>query len=767
MNTQRWNLLEQIFAEVSDLPLAEREAFLDRACGGDAELRREAAALADATSPATELFALLGQHLTVSAPAPASVLRAGPYLLEKPIGSGGMGDVFAACRSDDQYAKRVAVKMVRMGLTAEHLVRRFRRERQILAALEHPNIARLLDGGVLENGCPYMVMELVEGETIDKWVKRNRFSGDSVLPSLLPVLRAVEYAHANLVVHCDLKPSNILVTADGVPKLLDFGVARLLQGDDDSPTTSVALTPRYAAPELRLGQPAAVSGDVYSLGVLMGELCGEALDRESDLALIIEKASATDVASRYGTVEALRLDVERLLAGHPVVARRPTAMYRFRKYVARHRVAVSLAAVAALGLVATAGVAVWQARRAEQQKVRAERVSAFLTSILGVSPDGTLNSLRGKGASLRVVDLIVEAEKRFDREFANDPEAEASLRYVIGSAYLQVGEFEKAKRNASLAIARAAPHLPPNDEMLLRLRGLQAMAHIGLGEWAESEKELSDVYTLWRNRTAPQGADILSVLGIAQFRLGKLDEAERSFQGCLDAVGSKALSGEWLSLVRSNFALVHIERGKFENAERLLRLALDERGDSNVEAEGWALTNLASVYRMMGAAEKAEPVAASALGKFEAAFGTDSPRLVNPAFLLAWAMAERGRAVDAERLLRRTMQFQKALPPEHFERSLAAHFLGLVLLRQGRLAEARKESEFALAVRRKVFRGPNWRIAETAGLLGEILVRLGENEAGGRLLAESAADFESVFGPGNFRAREAKERLRRWNLKSN
>ncbi len=435
MNTERWTRLEQIFTEAAELSERERQGYLERVCGSDTDLRAEAEALLNAEGPAAELFAMLGQHLStpeVSA-LPAGGLRAGPYLLEHSIGSGGMGDVFAARRVDDEYAIRVAVKTTRMGLTSEHLVRRFRRERQILASLEHPNIARLIDGGVLENGCPYMVMEFVDGESIDKWIAHKGLAGSAVLPALLPVLRAAEYAHANLVVHCDLKPANILVTADGVPKLLDFGIAKLLR-DEESDVTSVALTPRYAAPELRQGQPATVASDVFSLGILMRETCGPLVPPDSDLALIIAKASEADPAARYASVGALRDDVERLLAGHPILARRPSLEYHLQKYVSRHRIAVLASTLAVLVLAASAVYAWNQAAKANR---RYNDTRALARTLMFEAHDAVMELQGSTPVQLLLIDRSMQYLERLAADSKGDPAIEAEL----ADSYRRLGEL--------------------------------------------------------------------------------------------------------------------------------------------------------------------------------------------------------------------------------------------------------------------------------------------------------------------------------------
>ena len=485
MNEESWARLERIFSEGAGLSGRDYEEYLDSIGRSDPDLRAEAEALLKADQPSSELFAMLAQHFSVpdGADVPASGLRAGPYLLEEALGSGGMGEVFAARRVDEQYAIRVAVKLARMGFATEHMIRRFRRERQILASLEHPNIARLIDGGVLHNGCPYMVMEIVDGKAIDAWLRDKDLRGAAILPTLLPVLRAVEYAHANLVVHCDLKPSNILVTAEGIPKLLDFGIARLLR-DEDSDVTSIALTPRYAAPELRLGQSATVASDVFSLGILMREVCccDSPAQPASDLELIIAKASERDVASRYASVEALRTDAERLLAGLPISARPATLRYRMQKYVRRNRVAVVATAMAVAAL-ASSSIYAWNQATVANRRYNDTRTLA--RTLLFDAHDAVLE-LEG---STPVQRLLIDRSLQYFERVAADSQGDVVIQAELADSYRRLGELMGSPYRPNLgdttqavATIRRGLRLVENGEseatLVARMKGLQALGEV-------------------------------------------------------------------------------------------------------------------------------------------------------------------------------------------------------------------------------------------------------------------------------------------------
>ena len=439
MTSERWQKIKAVLEDALEREAPERTAFLDAACQGDDELRGEVEALLASEAEAGDFIETPIFRLRLSDTAPlAEGQRVGAYRIVREIGRGGMGSVYLAERADEAYRQKVALKVLRRGMDTDEIVRRFRSERQILANLKHENIAMLLDGGAVEDGRPFLVMEHVEGRPLDEYCDARKLSTRERLELFRKVCSAVHLAHQNLVVHRDLKPGNILVTADGVPKLLDFGIAKIVDPDQQSTLTRADLrpmTPEYASPEQVRGDAITTASDIYSLGVLLYHLltghspyrpatrdpmslakaiCETEPPRPSsvinkieevkrpdgsarqvtpesvsqvrdgdagalrrhlagDLDTIVLKAMQKDPQRRYASVDQLSNDIARHLDGLPVIAQKDTLRYRMGKFVGRHKVGVSLAAVLAL-LIVGAGITVtllWQ--RAVREQARAER----------------------------------------------------------------------------------------------------------------------------------------------------------------------------------------------------------------------------------------------------------------------------------------------------------------------------------------------------------------------------------------------------------
>src|SRR5882724_7738468 len=471
MTPERWQKIDQLLDEALELQPREHVAFLDVACVADTQLRQEVESL------------LAGQAL-------------GPYRLLREIGRGGMGVVYLAARDDAQFQKQVAIKVVQAGPHNKDLLRRFRRERQILANLDHPNIARLLDGGRTEQGVPYFVMEYGEGSPMTEYCDERKLSITERLRLFRDVCDVVQYAHQNLVVHRDLKPSNILVTADGAVKLLDFGIAKLLEADPGSAisetTTGLPLmTPEYASPEQVRGEPVTTASDVYSLGIVLYELlvgrspyrftsrspadvARQITDTEpprpstvvsnnnqqleitnhkllrGDLDNIVLMALRKEPERRYQSVEQFSDDIGRHLAARPVLARKDTIGYRAGKFVRRNKVATAAASLVFLSLLSGVVATTWEAQRAKAETARAERrfndVRQLAHSVLFDYHDAVKNL---PGAT-RVRERLVKDALTYLDSLAREASGDPPLQRELAAAYERVGDVRGEVYGASI-----------------------------------------------------------------------------------------------------------------------------------------------------------------------------------------------------------------------------------------------------------------------------------------------------------------------------
>ncbi|HYX19800.1 MAG TPA: protein kinase [Thermoanaerobaculia bacterium] len=488
MTPEEWRRVKEILDAALERPESARPDCVAAACGGDAALRANVESLvraADGDAGLLDATNAVAGGVEVPEPPTRAGERVGAYELVGEIARGGMGVVYLARRADDEFQKNVAIKLMRSGLFSELDVRRFRSERQIVAALDHPNIARLLDGGTGAAGEPYFVMEYVEGRPLLEHCRANGVTLPQRLGLFREICATVQYAHQHLVVHRDLKPGNILVTADGSVRLLDFGIAKLLSQADGAeagePTATLErmLTPEYASPEQVRGQPVTTASDVYSLGVILYELiadekpyrietgdpadllrlvCEQDPDRpstraagiSSDLDAIVLKAMRKEPERRYASAAALSEDVGRYLDGRPVEARRGSTAYRARKFVRRHRVG---AAATALVLVALAGgilATLAEARRARAAEARAERrfndVRRLANSFLFEFHDA-IRDLPGATAARA---LVVRRALEYLDSLAAESSGDRALRRELAEAYRRVGDVQGNAYTANL-----------------------------------------------------------------------------------------------------------------------------------------------------------------------------------------------------------------------------------------------------------------------------------------------------------------------------
>jgi non-specific serine/threonine protein kinase/serine/threonine-protein kinase len=512
LTPESWRRVREILEQALEVAPERRSIYLEEVCAGDKALRREVEALIAADQQAGTGF-LAGSAVEASTILTAAEelvsltgTRIGPYQIVEEIGHGGMGTVYRAVRADDQYRKEVAIKVVRGGLGDEFRLHRFLAERQILANLDHANIARLLDGGATEDGRPYVVMEYVEGRPIDEYCDQGKLPVPERLKLFRTVCSAVAYAHQRLVIHRDIKPVNILVTKEGEPKLLDFGIAKILDpedtGVDQTVTVMRLMTPEYASPEQVRGEPITTASDVYSLGVVLyGLLTGrrpygsasrvprdivqavietepekpsasvtraetvtaqavsetrdeipEKLQRRlrGDLDNIVLKALRKEPERRYASVEQFSEDIRRHLEGLPVIARPDTFFYRSGKFVKRHKASVAAAITVVLTLIVGLAITVHETYIARAERAKAEQrfndVRKLANSLLFEVHDA-IQTLPGATPARK---LIVDRALQYLDALAKEAKGDLSLQRELGAAYEKVGDVQGGFRSANL-----------------------------------------------------------------------------------------------------------------------------------------------------------------------------------------------------------------------------------------------------------------------------------------------------------------------------
>ena len=731
-----WARIEAAWRAAIDAPPGQRAAVLDAACGEDAALRARVEDLiaADADSERVIVEAVAaGTRLLASGA--ANGRRVGPYRLERELGRGGTSTVYLARREGAPTEPAVALKLLdredRGGLDGRNVVARFEAERRALSALDHPDIARLLDVGLAEDGRPYVALEWIDGLPIDAWCAARGLDLAARIRLFRRVCAAVHAAHQRLVVHCDLKPGNVLVDRSGAPKLLDFGLAKLLGDSDGAPldptaTALRALTPAYASPEQVRGEPVTTATDVYSLGVLLFELstgkrpipteglspteveraiCDQppnfaAARLPSDLENILRMALRKEPERRYGSVAQLAEDLGRFLEGRPVVARKDTWAYRTAKFVRRHRWSVAAAAGFLALIFAFAVSTAIQGRRTARERDRAERTAALMVELFEVADPS-----ESRGTSITAREILDRGAARLSSELADEPELRAGLQETIGRVYQNLGLFQSAESllSASLATRRK----------------------------------------LFRG-DHPEVASSLNRLAVVHALSGDYAGAEPLFREAL-AMREKLFAEDDPLVVASlnNLALLLHDQGDYAAAEQLYRRAA-ERDRTNGDPDGASILNLALLLVDRGEHRAAEALIRPRLPKNLARFGEHHPQISDDLQLLGQALEGQGRTAEAEALYRRALGIDAKLQPDdHLDLARDLHRLGALYLDRGDLSRARTHLDRAASIRERFLRRPHPELAATWAEQGRLALEAGDLNAANERLLQALGAFRA------------------------
>ncbi len=728
--TDRWRRLEALLDEALDLGPGERDAWLERQ---DPELREELSALLAAHDQADSFLEMPAAEAAADlvveeAEEDLSGQVIGPYRLLGELGQGGMGTVYLARRDD--VDKDVALKLLPREYSSESTVRRFLAERRVLARLEHPHIARLLDAGLTSAGLPYFAMERVDGERIDEWCRARSLDVPARLRLFTDVCRAVEHAHRNAVIHRDLKPSNVLVDRSGQVKLLDFGIAKVLEeGDAESDATGTHfLTPQYASPEQYRGEAVDTATDVYSLGVLLyGLLTGRppfdvaskslfeagklvletdapapstaADDRHrarlrGDLDSIVLEAMRKEPARRYSSVAALREDVERHLAGEPVRARGDSLGYRTGRFLRRNWIAVGAAAAL---LVAAAGAGVYHTRQVAEERDRAQleaakagRVTDFLLDLLtATDPDVAA------GEDFTATELLDRGAEEIHAQLDEEPEVKATILDTLGEVFRKRGDFDRARPllEESLAMRREIHGEKHVDvvESLIHLSNLHADQTLW-PQAAEMAQQAYDLSAEIRGADHPETVFRLHNLGIFVLRTGDLARAEEILQRSLRE--RRSLLGENHSGTAHAYGVVaNLLRDQARYDEAADMYARAKEVTRNVYGEehpryASVVNNLSRLRHRQGRWQEAEEGYREALRVREIVYGKDNP-LIEPSLgSLASLLTQMERYEEADSLHRVVMEITRKNFGESERLAIAYRSVGRMQLDVGDVSAA-------------------------------------------------------------------------------
>jgi serine/threonine-protein kinase len=785
---EEWARIERILDDVLELDPAARAAAIDRACAGDAKLRAQIESLVAADAghealldvPAVEYAAGLVRAASEAGDTlgdeeqPGD--RIGPYRIIREIGRGGMGRVFLADRADGQFEQQVALKLVGTGYAGPEIRQRFLRERQILARLQHPSIARLLDGGVTADRRPYFAMEYVAGEPITHYSDKRTLDVNARLDLFAAVCDAVQYAHQNLVVHRDLKPSNTLVTVEGQVKLLDFGIAKVLHEDDDASLVTLTrlgsgpMTPEYAAPEQVRGEPVTTATDVYALGALAYELLtgrgphdlarrtaaeverviaerdvarpssavgrdgtagtavaaqAEAVARarateparlrrklRGDLDTIVMQALQKEPARRYPSAGALAEDVRRYRDGRPIAARRDSVRYRTGKFVRRHALGVAATALVLLALVGGLIGTAWQAGVASREAAKAHEVSRFLAGLFAVADPARTNA-----AEITARELLDRGASRIETELAGQPDIQAEMMLLLGRIYRDLGVYDRAR---------------PLLERSLDVR----RARFGR-EDARTAEAMSDLGLLWLEMGRPEDAERLQRETLA---------LRRTLFGPDHADVGKTLR---------DLATVLNSRGKYQEAETLQReaLAISEREFGPEHAEVASdLEGLQSILRARGQSGAAVEAARQVLAIRQKVLGPDHLETATAMNNLAILHGERWELAEAERLYREVLAFDlRRLGEVHPYTATVSNNLAFVLRDRGQYEEAERLFRSALDIDYRLYGREHPNVATVLNNLASVLAARGDYDESEQRSREALAMFRRVYGDDNWR----------------
>ena len=816
MNSDRLNKVRELFDEASNLSADERELYLNQKCANDSELKKEILSLFDSLGNTKDF---LEEPLTIveqsknSFTDPYIGKQIGNYLIEGEAGIGGMGLVYSGKRNDKEFEHKVAIKILKHGITSEYLLKRFQIERQTLANLQHKNIARLLDGGRTVDGLPYLVMEFIDGTPITEFCNNEKLSIQARLKIFRKVCEAVQYAHQNLVIHRDLKPGNILVTKDGAPKLLDFGIAKLIDEDLVDVTEGLTrigvwhLTPEYASPEQIKGEKITTASDVYSLGVLLYQLLTgiqpykitnsspaaiskiiteEKIQKPSekvkdksethtesklflndkisnqlkgDLDNIVSKAMHKDPTRRYVSVEQFSEDIRRHLSGLPVIAQKDTAGYRLSKFIQRHKVGFISSIGFIVFLIASMIAIIWQANVAESERDKAkleaqkvETVNKFLQDMLS-SVDPT-----EVGRDVKVYDVLQKSARDVEKGFQNQPGIEAAIQKTIGRTLTNLGEYDEAKPHLERSLLLNESIYGKQSNQASESNYELALYYHWIGDLNTADSLYKKSLRIFRtNPDVPKRifASTLNDYGVLKYDIAQYDQSRKLHLESLDILlknfGEKDRD---VASLYNNLANVMQQKNDIDGAEKYFNKALQLNiklfGENRPEVSS-NYNNLAYIYVDKGDFTNAEEYFKKSLELKSKYYGAEHSFVGFGLVNLGGLEFRIGKINESEKyILDAISNLKVSVNEDHIWLGLAYYWYGKILIEKAKYSEAETYLRKSLQINKNNYPVDHPNIISSSAELGVVAFYLNRFTEAEKLLVYGYNGVKGIKGEKNY-----------------
>lgn len=773
MNATRWKQVQTLFKEIVDLDEGPRFVRLETVKTEDPLLYEELLSLLKADLDETSLldgFAV--EQIDISQLVPLDGVQIGPFRLENQIGSGGMGNVYLAHRTVGGFEQTVALKLIKYGMGTEPAVRRFLDERSILARLQHPNIARLIDGGITEEDRPWFAMEYIEGIPISQYCEENKATLRERLDLFLMITSAVQYAHKNLVVHGDLKPDNILVTIqDDKPtiKLLDFGVAQLIEAGKEDSKNIHAFTAEYASPEQINKQSVTTVADIYSMGVILYELFTgtrpyrrndqsleeffdgirkspplrpskvrsenvSQVDLVGDLDNICLKALSADPEQRYETAEQMADDIRRYLNYLPVNATNGSRVYRTRKFIKRHKAGTVAVAGILIALIAGITAFAWQYSLASQERDRAQKeaetsrqVASFLQGLFEVSDPAI-----SRGDTLTAFTMLERGAEQIESELAGNPELLVEMLDLLGDVYISLWDFRKAEEMFSKSEGYKRQIYPADHISFGHYYHQMGNIQLFDGNFEIADSLLSVALSIRQTSLRPNHPDIastLQLLGVSNQRQDNFEEAEQLYTESLAIYEDQSMDDPDIAMeavsIKNSLAKVLEATARYEEAKSLYQEAVTyiqtNLGDDHPRLINY-LSNLGYIHLLLGDTEKAEQYILSSVETARNVHGNNHPHTALTLAAYASFLFNEQKYAEAEQINREILSiYTEFYGDDHPVIAVILNNLANNLDNLGKLDEAEEMHREALSRRMALYGSESGQVAQSYGNIGATL----------------------------------------------